>query len=169
MAAKTGTYTLIASTTLTTSTANVSFSSIPATYTDLVLVFNGQVDANVGLVTQLNGDSAANYSTTYIRGDGSAASSGRVTGQNWLNWAVNMSNAGASVWTNQIWHFADYSNTTTYKTVLSRANNTYNQLGAGVGLWRNTAAINSISTNTAGNNFTSGSTFKLYGIEAGNL
>lgn len=158
------TYTPIATTTLTGSTSNVTFSSIPSTYTDLILVYNGQVDANVGLVTQVNGDTGANYSTNYVRGNGSATSGGTVTGQNWFNWAINMSNSGTSIYTTQIWHFQNYANTNINKTVLTRASNSANQIGVTVGLWRNTAAINSINTNTAGNNFLSGTTFTLYGI-----
>jgi hypothetical protein len=41
-------------------------------------------------------------------------------------------------------------------------------LSAGVGLWRNTAAITSVSlvAESGSGDFQSGSTFRLYGIEA---
>jgi hypothetical protein len=70
----------------------------------------------------------------------------------------------------------DYSNSTTYKTWLSRANRAssaldYQGTDAVVGLWRSTAAITSITVkNRRGGvdyNFASGSNFKLYGIQAG--
>jgi hypothetical protein len=129
-------------------------------------VYNGQVDGSVGIVTQINGDTGTNYSSTFLRGDGSSASSGRTTSQSFINWANNMYGSGASVWATQIFQFMNYSNTTTNKTAISRASNAANQLGATVGLWRSTAAINQISLYTAGNNFLTGSTFNLYGIAA---
>jgi hypothetical protein len=62
----------------------------------------------------------------------------------------------------------NYANTTTFKTHISRSNNSSNFVMATVGLWRSTAAITSITllTNTA-DTFSVGSTFTLYGIKAG--
>jgi len=60
----------------------------------------------------------------------------------------------------------NYSNTTTNKTVIGRHNGASGPV-ASVGLWRNTAAINSIRiSNSSAVNFTIGSTFSLYGIKA---
>jgi hypothetical protein len=59
----------------------------------------------------------------------------------------------------------NYANTTTYKTSISRGNNSANRVRAYVALWRNTAAITSIQIITNGAiNFATGSTFTLYGI-----
>jgi hypothetical protein len=70
-----------------------------------------------------------------------------------------------------IFHLQNYSNSTTYKTVLNRTN--YAGSGgwtvASVGLWRDTSAITSIRiaiSETQTGNFISGSTFTLYGIKA---
>ena len=61
----------------------------------------------------------------------------------------------------------NYSNTTTFKTILMRANNAALGVDAIVGLWRSTAAINEIKVfPTGGANFETGSTFSLYGIKA---
>ena len=60
----------------------------------------------------------------------------------------------------------NYSNTTTYKTALSRSNNANTGTDAIVGLWRSTAAINSIVVLISGNQFATGSTFTLYGIKS---
>jgi len=79
MAAKTGTYTLINSSTLTSATANVTFSSIPATYTDLLLIINAQsVQATTydNVIIQFNADTGSNYSRTRIN-----AYSGGVAGE----------------------------------------------------------------------------------------
>ncbi len=59
----------------------------------------------------------------------------------------------------------NYSNTTTYKTILSRSSDLYTE--ASVNLWRNTAAITSIIIGAQGAyTFSAGSTFTLYGIKA---
>jgi hypothetical protein len=64
--------------------------------------------------------------------------------------------------------FMNYSNATTYKTVLSRSNVAASaSVSANVGLWRNTAAITSIKLYVYPSyNFVAGSTFTLYGIKA---
>ena len=60
----------------------------------------------------------------------------------------------------------NYSNATTYKTVITRASNANNGVDAVVGLWRNTAAITSINVFLGTGNLDTGSTFTLYGIKA---
>jgi hypothetical protein len=169
MAAKTGTYTLIASNTLGSAAASVTFSSIPATYTDLVLVSNvSGSGGNANLRITFNSDTGTNYSTTALSGDGTTAVSNRSTSQT----AMLVVQTGASLngaWTTYISHFMDYSNTTTYKTALSRFVAAGSETTANVHLWRSTSAVTSITVATSTNNYASGSTFKLYGIEAGNL
>jgi hypothetical protein len=60
----------------------------------------------------------------------------------------------------------NYSNATTYKTMLSRANNGAAGVDAIANLWRSTAAISSITVKITGGNMKAGSTFTLYGIAA---
>ena len=62
--------------------------------------------------------------------------------------------------------FMNYANTTTYKTVIGRANNAGYGADTSVGVWRNTAAISTITLTALTANFASGSTFTLYGIKA---
>ena len=161
MAAKTGTYTLIASNTLG-SAGTVTFSSIPQTYTDLIIVVNvaaTQSPVNGGL--RFNNDSGTNYSSTRITGDGSSATSTRDSNDDVLRTGVVSTNSAV------ISHIFDYANTTTYKTVLSRAGGSGDRVASFVGLWRNTAAITTVAVTNL--NYPAGTTFKLYGIEAGNL
>lgn len=162
------TYEPIASTTLTAGTASVTFSSIPQTYTDLVLIVNAKsvdavdnLDAKVGNGTV---DSGSNYSRTYFTGDGSGAASGRASNQSFARFTYSGYSSSTQTG-NQIIHFMNYSNTTTYKTMLNRANNAGYNVEALVNLWRSTSAINIITLN-GGSNFQSGSTFVLYGIKA---
>jgi uncharacterized protein YfaP (DUF2135 family) len=160
------TYTPIATTTASGSQNTITFSSIPSTYTDLVLVTQTSYSANgVSLGMKINSDGSSSYSYTYLLGDGSSAASG-------TSGSISTGMAFAYVATAgqidiSIGHIMNYSNTTTYKTAIIRSNNASNRVQANVELWRSTAAINrlDIATN-AGDNYAAGSTFTLYGIAA---
>jgi len=155
------TYTPIATTTLGSATNSVTFTSISGSYTDLVLVIGvAHTSSFDDARLYFNGDSGTNYSATFLIGNGSAASSTRVS--NTANNGIFL--FGTEISTN-IAHIMNYSNSTTYKTALVRANSPSNSVRANVMLWRNTSAINSIEI-LGGQNFTSGSTFTLYGIAA---
>jgi len=167
------TYTPIASTTVDTASATVVFSSIPQTYTDLVLVMQPAAnvgDENVGI--QFNGDTAGNYSYTRLGANNTAGtfSSNRVSGFSRINTTEatgTSTTLGNLVITANIYN---YINTTTYKTVLARSGQqggTYNGVELFTGLWRNTAAITSVTVmQGGGRTFSTGSTFSLYGILA---
>jgi len=162
----TATYDCIATTTLSTTTASITFTSIPSTYTDLVLVSNLKSTGSqwVGLCIQVNSDTAGNYSDTYMYGDGSAAGSIRDSSATFANsGALSHSNFHGSVF-----QFMNYANTTTYKTWLCRSGiGTEGWLKASVNLWRSTSAITSIKVyHSGGDNLASGSTAALYGIKA---
>jgi hypothetical protein len=161
--AKTATYSLINSQTLGSNTASVTFSSIPATFTDLIMVINSYSTTGAGIYTQLNGDTGTNYSFTYLQGNGTAASSGRSSTQASI-YLADQSSSSANLQTTLL-QFNDYSNATTYKTVISRGSSASQSVTAVVGLWRSTATINQIVL--LNGNFASGSVFKLYGIQAG--
>lgn len=165
------TYEKIQSTTLGSAQATVTLSTIPGTYTDLVLIFNGgTTSSGPTMRITVNGDSGANYSDTALDGDGTSAISTRHSSANFMAITNNVGIAGTLGAQTSIMQLQNYSNTTTYKTVLIRANNAtsagFPGVTAAVGLWRNTAAITSISLTTASTTFLSGSTFTLYGIKA---
>jgi hypothetical protein len=162
------TYEAIESITLTTGSSNVTFSSIPQTYTDLVAVVDAISDGTYANFNfRVNGDSGSNYSRTRLSGSGSSATSARASSQTsfFLADVSGISNTGRSFY---IVNFMNYANTTTYKTVLSRTNTVNGNAGDGVELhaqlWRSTSAINEISFLVS--SFASGSTFTLYGIKA---
>ena len=156
------TYSPIATTTLGGATGSYTFSSIPSTYTDLVLIFGGSMSSFGNLRIQFNSDTGSNYSFTRLLGDGSTAQSDRGTAQP----AINIAILDANVIGNSITSIQNYANTTTYKTVIARGNSTGTYLGASVGLWRSTSAINSITIYPAAGNLNSGSVITLYGIAA---
>lgn len=162
------TYTPIASTTIGTAVASYTFSSISGTYTDLVLIMVGKTaaaGASDTYLLQVNGDTATNYSRTRLLGTGSAASSaGRTSAPN-IDFEGLAGSTGSTTFFTAIANFQNYSNTTTYKTVLIRGSDATNYVEATVGLWRSTAAITSITlTPGSAANFSVGSTFALYGI-----
>lgn len=164
------TYTPIATTTLTSNQATVTFSGISSAYTDLKVIFNGAIstaDANTFVrVGNSSVDTGSNYSATFLEGRATTANSGRFTSQTSMqvDYYGSISTTNSSL----LLDFMNYSNTSIYKTVLSRyGNNTstsYKGVGALVGLWRSTAAINIITFSLGSGNFTTGSTFTLYGI-----
>lgn len=160
------TYTPIATTTLGSNTTTVTFSSISASYTDLILVMSVKLSTS-GLTDvdyRFNGDTGSNYSRTWVEGNGTGTGTGRESNQ------TSMAIAGyydSTNWTTQVTHFFNYSNTTTYKTAINRESTNYGNTGAKVGLWRSTSAINEISVfPKSSKSFSSGSTFSLYGITA---
>ena len=157
------TYVPIATTTLGSAAASYTFSSIPSTYTDLVLVSNVKNTINgANGKFQLNGDTGTNYSTTYLEGIGGGASTGRLSNDT-AGFIYYNSGAATYNWNTSVTNFLNYSNSSTYKTVLTRFSN-QGQVGSYVNLWRSTAAITSITLNALTENFQTGSTFTLYGI-----
>ena len=164
------TYEPIATYTAPSAVANYTFSSIPATYTDLVLVISAATTSIADQDMQVgNGsvDTGANYSRTWLQGNGTAASSGK--GSNETSTRVNTPNGGylettlgSSI---QTITFLNYANTTTYKTMLTRTGGAAGGTSAIVHLWRSTSAINTIKLSPS-SNFITGSTFTLYGIKA---
>jgi hypothetical protein len=163
------TYDKIATNTLASSSTSVSFSSISGSYTDLVLVMNikataaGSTDINLNF----NSDTTALYSRTILAGNGTSALSGRSSGATTIqinNWSAA---TATSTNYNAVVNVMNYSNTTTFKTVLNRSNNADNGTEALVSLYRSTNAITSMQiTPGASRAFDTGSTFTLYGIKA---
>lgn len=153
------TYEPIASQTLGSNAATVTFSSIPNTYTDLVLIISGTGSAQVDLRYKLNSDTASNYSRTYIVGTGTTVTKGRDSSLTYLP----LSYLDTSL-TTCIVNFLNYSNTVYYKTILSRASSG-GGTNAMVGLWRSIAAISTIEMTTSSGTVVAGTTFTLYGIK----
>jgi hypothetical protein len=151
------TYEPIATTTLGSAQASVTYSSLGA-YTDIIVVYNGTTDNNLSL--RFNGDTGTNYSVTRMGGYGSSASSNRFSNQTLMAGPYSSANTIA------IWQVMNYSNATTYKTALARGGGADYGTEAYVGLWRNTNAITSITVLPSSANLATGSTITLYGIKA---
>lgn len=161
------TYQAIATTTLGTTASSITFSSISGSYTDLVLVGSIIGGAGNDCLIRLNSDTGANYSNTSLYGSGTAAASGRGSNSTFVYGNITSMDSGEV--NTMIMSFNNYSNTTTYKTILNRFNSTTagKYVTATVGLWRNTAAINSILVTTIGSgDFAVGTSVTIYGIKA---
>jgi hypothetical protein len=158
----TTTYEKIATTTLGSSSATVTFSSITSAYTDLIVILNPTTNAEVNLTCQFNGDTGSNYSFTYFLGAGPGVESGSSSTQSHI---VTGGLKGGTIGT-QILQINNYSNATTYKTLISRTNASDKFVAIYTGLWRNTSAISSLTIGTTSSSFATGSTFTIYGIKA---
>lgn len=152
------TYEPIATNTLGSASATVSFTSIPATYTDLFLVIGGAASSAQGMFLYFNNDTGANYSRNLLYGDGTSAVASRSADHKVLEIGTAISTLTASV--------MNYSNTTTFKTTLARGGSAANLTIAEVGLWRSTAAINRIDVTTGTGTMNTGTVLTLYGIKA---
>ncbi len=168
------TYEPIATTTLSNAANTITFSSISGSYTDLVLVMRATNSSSVGnqpVLMTFNNDTGNNYSITRIYGNGSTPTSDRFSTQTSIDAGFLPGSNGTGPGT-IIANIMNYSNATTYKTVLYRWESEAAASGskyvvAGVGLWRNTSVITEIDLAFGGGfNFNSGSTFTLYGIKA---
>lgn len=160
------TYTPIATQTLASTAGSVTFSSISGAYTDLVLVLNLKSTSSNYPTMIFNSDGSSLYSTTALKGSGTAAASGRNSNTTVMYIAETATIPSDEFKFNSILHIMNYSNTTTYKTALIRTNGTTTSVEAIVGLYRSTAAITAIQITASSSTFAIGSTFTLYGIVA---
>jgi hypothetical protein len=166
------TYVPIQTIRITSDTATITFTGIPQTYTDLVIVGNvaSSGDDLVPTVRVGNGtiDSGSNYSQTtggFIAGAGIA--SFRDSNDTRMRFGRGGFSTTQPVGVFTL-HFQNYSNTTTNKTVLARNSAFDRTVSMCVGTWRSTSAINTIQfTEYSGATYVSGSTFTLYGIGSG--
>jgi hypothetical protein len=162
----TATYEKIASTTLGSAAATITFSSISSSYTDLVIVAQMK-NSGVGgdFLAYFNSDTGSNYSRTILGGNGSSNYSARVSSATSarFNYSEPINSDGNTIFSINI---QNYSNTTTFKTALSRGDRAANSTVAIVNLWRSTSAINNIQFFTDATNFAAGSIITLYGIKA---
>lgn len=162
------TYSTIATYTVSSPQSSYTFTSIPTTYTDLVVVCSFiqssaySMEARVGNGTI---DSGSNYSNTAIIGRANnTVVSNRRTNYTYLT-VFEQNGASSGI---LIMNLMNYANTNVYKTMLFRNGNAGSDVETSVQMWRSTSAINRLEL-LAGQgaiNFSVGTTFTLYGIAA---
>jgi hypothetical protein len=156
----TNTYVALDKVTTTGSVSYIEFTGISSGYTDLRIVVDAVGVGTGSVIAQFNNDTGTNYSITRLGGNGSTASSNRISNQTWLSfsWSAAYTSSTRLIETVDI---MNYSNATTFKSVLCRAGKSNNAVDAIIGLWRSTSAITSIKLLAESQNFASGSTFSL--------
>ena len=167
------TYTLINSTSLSTTAASVTFSAIPATYDDLVVSVNARCDVasiSQGLRLTANISTASNNSFTLIQGDGSSAVSSNAASASFITIGnINGTTSTTNTFQNLEIYIPSYR--VSQKKPLSGFNVLENNateayIRATAALIDSTSAITSLTLEVASSgNFVSGSTFWLYGIK----
>ena len=155
----TPTYTALANITLGSSASSVTFSSIPATYRDLVLVLAGTISASNGMYLRINGDTGANYTAVYAYGNGTLAISDTALVFNGL-YAGNFT----TTITNSVNQIMDYSATDKHKTMIQRGNDSAALTIMTAARWANTSAITSVQVMPSSGTLSTGFTASLYGI-----
>jgi hypothetical protein len=152
-------YVALATTTLGSSAASVSFSSIPATYKDLILILDGTVNDFVNVLVSLNGDGSNVYSRLQMTTNGSTASSGSGTHPGlYMVFGAPSERVFAQM------QLMDYSATNKQKTALSRGYTFGSETAARVLRWPSNAAVNSMTVTAQTGTFLTGSRLSLYGV-----
>jgi hypothetical protein len=158
------TYTELRRTVVGTATSSVTLDLTGISgYTDLILVSVTKSTTGNNTRMTFNNDASALYSNTSLGGTGSSAVSRRDSGVTYirLDWDGYNQTTEFNVHTT---HIQNYSNTNTFKTVLTRSGSGPTGVDALVSLYRSTNAITRIDVIASTGSFDVGSTFSLYGI-----
>lgn len=169
------TFDLISSSTLTAATNSVTFSSIPATYTDLLISLHLKSTYESAATTEyrmrMNGDTSTNYGSITFRVNNTPAlnftGKNTASGDTWtsLNYSGDADETfGCGGWV--VIH--SYNNTNFYKNYLTHTGNATGVEGNGLvsGFWKSLSAITSLTIYAQRDNFAIGSKLSLYGIKA---
>ena len=167
-----GAYDSIATSTLTTSTADITFSSIPSTYTHLQIRFiaksTNSATAADNLAFRFNSDTGGNYTRHYLDGSGTSATAGPNTGVTQVYATCAQTSSTPDAFGVGVLDILDYTNTNKYTTTRALSGADFNASGGAIqftsGLWLNTAAITTINIRALSGNLTQYSQFALYGI-----
>lgn len=151
--------------------ANMNFSSIPSTYTDLQLfvsarttrasqiidtlkvTFNGSASSYSSIIFQGNGASAGSYTGASTSFDGDNANAAGSTSNTFTNWSIYVPNYAGS--TNKPISID--------AVIENNATTAYDELTAG--LWSNTSAITQVTLTSVFGSLVQYSTAYLYGIK----
>ena len=163
----TNTYVPLATITLSSATTSLTFSSLPASYRDIILVFNGSKTGSTDthLQVRANGDSGKNYPRVAMGGSSGGSYSNSSTNID----GMQMAYVGAGQpRVTSILQIFDYSATDKHKTFLAREAEAAESTDAVAGRWSNTAAITSLTILWSQNadNMSAGTTISLYGVAA---
>jgi hypothetical protein len=169
------TFTLIASSTVGAGgTSSIDFTSIPSTYTDLVIKYSTRANNAAGVYArtelQFNADTGNNYSSRLLYGTGGAAGSDVATSVNSIRFFyTNLDGTTASSFSNGEIYVPNYTSSNqksvSMDSVVETNAATTPITALTAGLWTGTSAITSIKIFVIGYNFMQYSTAYLYGIK----
>lgn len=160
---------VIAETVLAADAASISFASIPATYSHLLLLVSARSTAGAGseenLSLRFNGDTAGNYEWQRLRAFGGVVDATNATAATSMVFGFPPT-APASVGIPALSHMLipNYARTTNKKVTRTTGTSQGHRLTDHAGFWASTAAINSISIFVASGNLAAGSVAALYGL-----
>jgi hypothetical protein len=164
------TFELIASSTVTGATAaSIDFTSIPSTYTDLVVKYSLRANATDGadaydLILTLN--TTSTITSRVLRGNGSTAASNSITDR--ILRAVNVSNWTANTFSNGELYIPNYTssnNKSWSNDAVTENNATSADMGLTAGLTSISAAITTIKLAANNASLVTNSTAYLYGVK----
>lgn len=168
-----GAVSVIARTVLGSDAASVDFTSIPATYENLIVEWVVRGTASTAwpwLYCQVNGDTTSNYGSMTLHNSGSgAATDSQATTKWYCGYTVGATGTTGFAGSGRMW-LPGYARTVFNKTFFSQfsaqygANGNTAQVGTSQGAWGSTAAISSLSFTIETASFKAGSVFTLYGI-----
>lgn len=168
-----GALTQIATQDVASAVASVTFSSIPGTYRDLVLVGVTRTDsanASDHIQFRANGDTGANYDWQTFVALGTTNAAAEGIGVTFADLAeATGGGTGTAIPGSFTLDIADYAGTTFHKSFRATSVARISTGGSGQrdrlasGFWRSTAAITSLTAFPAAGNFVAGSRFALYG------
>lgn len=150
--------------------SSITFTSIPATYTDLWLMVNVRSGSNNDtLFLRVNG-STASTTSAYMEGNGASVSSGSSTTNTFVRFGTITSAASADTFSSARAYLPNYTssaNKTVTTDYVSENNNTtaYQTLVAGV--FPITDAITSLTISNTGGSLAAYSSASLYGVKNG--
>lgn len=169
------TYELISSSTVGSGgTATITFSSIPQTYTDLLIKISGRSNRGAtfsDIRISFNGSpTGTSYSDRDLEGSGSSASSQNTSSTDSIHiyQAIPGSSATNNVFGNCDIYIPNYSSSNYKSTSIDSVmenDSSISYMALTAGLWSNTSAITSIVLTDPFSTFTQYSTAYLYGIK----
>jgi hypothetical protein len=166
------TFNCIATTTLGSAASGVTFSSIPGTFTDLVIIGSAQhTSSQIDLNMRFNGDSSSVYNNVRLYGNATSIDSDKYSDRDTI---LSVGYIGTTAFASSVFasftvNIFSYTNTNIFKTILGKwgsrgTSNVYSMCN--MGQWRSTSAITSVLVQPDTGNFASGTTISLYGIKA---
>jgi hypothetical protein len=169
-------YESIASATGTGSSGVITFSSIPATYKHLQIRWISRSASAFTVadnIIRFNSDSGSNYAQHQVQGNGASVSAeGQASQTSMSIWnSVSGTTVAANIMGVALVDIADYSSTSKNKTLRFISGMEFNtasslqRISIGSGLWMDTSAVSSLTITSGSGNFTTASTFALYGIK----